>query len=93
MADPVSIAKMRDAALKRIAASTDQLADELGIDPPVIRDFARDRAYLEADRLNTLADWLETAVAALSAPPKKQEKAEGSDDEKNRARPARKRTA
>jgi preprotein translocase subunit SecD len=67
MADPVQIAKRRELALKKLVENTQAIAETLGIAPPVVREHARDRTYLEADRLDTLADWLEAARAALEA--------------------------
>lgn len=69
MADPVQIAKRREDALARIAAAANRLSTSLGIDAPILREHARDRAYLEADRLASLAEWLEQADAAFTASP------------------------
>lgn len=69
MADPVAIAKMRESALARITATSRKIAEVLHIEPPTLRDYARDKSYLEAERLTALADWLDSVAVVVNQEP------------------------
>lgn len=80
MADPIALAKQREDALKRMAVSTSEIATALGIEPPVIRQHAQDRTFLEAHRLKAIADWLDSVAATLLAPATAHENEGGDTD-------------
>lgn len=67
MADKVASALMRDRALQRLTDATRQISAALGVEPPDMPEFYRDRDYLQARELDALAAWAESAVDALES--------------------------
>lgn len=59
MASIGAIAARRDEALKRLKESMERVSDRHGFERVQLTEWNRDPAYLEAERLDQLAGWLE----------------------------------
>jgi pyruvate/2-oxoglutarate dehydrogenase complex dihydrolipoamide acyltransferase (E2) component len=60
-------AVLRETALKRMEAAMARISEATGVEAAALPTHHRDAAYLEAQRLDTLATWLEQVVEAVSA--------------------------
>lgn len=62
MATPAARARQRAAALDRLIAVTNEMAESRGVDPPSIPMSHRDSAYLPTLQMEAVADFLEQFV-------------------------------
>ena len=65
MASPESIAITRDLAVERLLRAASELDDKLKIDPIDFPTHDRDRNYLQAQQLLSLAEFFERVVDAM----------------------------
>lgn len=85
MATPAAIAIRRSEAITRIAAATNQIASELGVEALSLPLTSRYPLLLHADQLVAIAEYLESIQVAIT--PEKKEVTDGKPDSQNK-RPA-----
>ena len=66
MATSDATARLRADALRALKDTGPQIAAQLGIDPPKLDFFFKDRDYQQAQELTVLAAWLTTVSETLS---------------------------
>ncbi len=76
MASQTAIAMMRDSAVASIKENAAAVSKALGVDPPVLDFFFRDKDYQQAQELKVIGEWLNTVSEKVAPKATKKVKAE-----------------
>lgn len=66
MATKVAIAKMRENAMRRLTAAMETIGKSTNVETIELPTHNRDADYLQAEQLDTMANWLESVAKAKS---------------------------